>query len=46
MVAEALAAEVRLVERVLLEHRAHRAVEDEDPLREQVGELGPPRRPG
>ena len=36
VVGEALAAEVGLVEVLLLEHRAHRPVEDDDPLAEQV----------
>ncbi len=38
---EALAAEVRLLERVLLNHGAGRAVEDEDPLLEQAVQRGP-----
>ena len=40
VVAEALAAEVGLAEPVGLEHRAHRAVEDEDPLAQEAGQRG------
>ena len=40
MVAEPLAAEVRLGEPVGLEHRAHRPVEDEDPLAQEPGQQG------
>ena len=36
MVAEPLAAEVVLLERVRLDHRPHRAVEDHDPLGEDL----------
>ena len=41
MVREPLAAEVRLGQLVALDHRPHRAVEDEDPRRQQRVELGP-----
>ena len=44
MVAEPLAAEVRLAEPVGLEHRAHRAVEDEDPLAQEARQQREPRR--
>ena len=40
VVAEPLAAEVGLAEPVRLEHRAHRAVEDEDPLAQEAGQQG------
>ena len=43
MVAEPLAAEVGLGELVGLEHRAHRAVEDEDPLAQEARQEGEPR---
>ena len=43
MVAESLAAEVGLGELVGLEHRAHRAVEDEDPLAQEARQEGEPR---
>ena len=38
-VAKALAAELRLVQALALDHGAHGAVEDEDPLAHQGGEL-------
>ena len=38
---EPLAAEVRLGQLMTLDHRPHRAVEDEDPRREQRVELCP-----
>ncbi len=38
MITEALAAEVRFRQLVALNHRAHRAVEDEDAVREQIVE--------
>src|SRR6185369_16235931 len=41
MVLEARAAEVRLLERVALDHRPHRPVEDEDPLLQLFAEQGP-----
>ena len=44
MLAEAVAPVARLIELVRLEHRAHRAVEDEDAFREQTGEPGTPAR--
>jgi hypothetical protein len=37
---EALAAEIGFRERVALNHRAHRAIEDEDALGKQVFESG------
>ena len=37
-VGEAIAAEVGLVERVALDHRAHRAIEDEDAVGEELAE--------
>ena len=40
MIAEPVAAERRLVELVRLEHRAHRAVEDQDALRQEPGQPG------
>ena len=40
MVGEALATEGGLVEALFLEHRAHRPVEDDDPLAEQVRQAG------
>ena len=44
VVGEALAAEVGLVERVALDERAHRPVEHDDPLEEQLVEPGQPAR--
>ena len=45
MVAEALAAEVRVAEPLGLDHRAHGAVDDDDPLAQQADEgLGAVRR--
>ena len=46
VVGEALAAEVALIERVALDQRAHRAVEDDDPLEEQLVEPGQAARAG
>ena len=46
MVGEPLAAEVRLAEAVPLEHRAHRPIEHDDPLGEQVRQASGPRSPG
>ena len=40
VVGEALATEGSFVEAPFLEHRAHRPVEDDDPLAEQVGQAG------
>ena len=45
VVAEALTSEVGLGELVGLEHRAHRAVEDEDPLAKEAGQGGQARGP-
>jgi len=38
VIAEALTAEIRLAELVALDHRAHRAVEDGDALRQDGGQ--------
>ena len=40
MVAEAFAAEVRFAEPIRLEHRPHRAVEDEDPVAQEARQGG------
>ena len=45
MVAEPLAAEIGFGEPVGLEHRAHRPVEHEDPLAQEVRQERQPRRP-
>ena len=45
VVGEALATEGGLVEAPVLEHRAHRPVEDDDPLAEQVRQAGETRGP-
>ena len=45
MVAEPLASEIGLGEPVGLEHRAHRPVEHEDPLAQEVRQEREPRRP-
>ena len=44
VVPEALAAVVGLPRLVALDERAHRAVHDDDPLAEQVGQAGEPGR--
>jgi hypothetical protein len=40
VVAETLAAEIRLAELVGLEHRPHRSVQDEDPVAKDAGQGG------